>query len=209
MGELAWQGVTVAWTTPSRLEGFDATDVLAMGRRQHERLLQLGGAQRQGFLAGRALIRDLLRRDDGERVVALDSTCERCGGPHGRPRTAGSSLSVSHGDDLVAVAVGPASVSLGVDVEPLAHAGRLAEIAPLFPADAPDLAAWTRIEAAVKADGRGFAIDPVEVTLRVRSDASAPGVWSAVLPHRRDPIDVVTLAGPTGHALSLAIGSPR
>lgn len=209
MGELTWQGVTVAWTTPSRLEGFDATDVLAMGRGQHDRLLPLDGAKRQGFLAGRALIRDLLRRDDGERVVTLDSTCGRCGAPHGRPRAPGLSLSVSHGDDLVAVAVGPASASLGVDVEPLAHAGRLAEIATLFRADAPDLAAWTRIEAAVKADGRGFAIDPAEVTLRVRSDASAPGVWSAVLPDRSDPIDVVTLAGPPGHVLSLAIGSPR
>lgn len=206
MGELTWRGVTVAWTNPSQLPGIGETDVLAMGQSQHDRLLQLNGARRQGFLAGRALIRDLVGRYGEKSDVVVDSTCERCGAPHGRPRVAGFSLSVSHGDGLVAVAVGPASVSLGVDIEAFAHTSRLAEIAPLFPAGAPDLAAWTRIEAAVKADGRGFAVDPGEVDLRIRSDS--PEVWSAVLPGRSDPIDVVTLAGPSGHALSIAIGSP-
>lgn len=207
MGEITWRHVTVAWAHPSRLEGFTDADLTAMGQSQAHRFHQLGGARAQAFLAGRALIREGVRRLTGADEVILDSRCDRCGAPHGRPKTAGVSLSVSHSDDLVVVAVAPGSRSVGVDVEALASSGRVEEVASLFShGPAPDLAGWTRIEAAVKADGRGFEVDPDAVVLHPLPGESDPRVWSAVLPGRPSALDVVTLAGPPGHVLSIAVG---
>lgn len=207
MGEITWRDVSVAWAHPSRLQGFTADDLVAMGQAQVDRFHQLSGGRAQGFLAGRALIRDRVRRLTGLDEVVLDSRCDRCGAAHGRPTTAGVSMSVSHSDDLVVVAVRPGRESVGVDVEALASSARVDEVATLFANGlAPDLAGWTRIEAALKADGRGFAVDPDAVVLHPPSPDPPPRVWSAVLPGRASTIDVVTLAGPPGHVLSVAIG---
>lgn len=207
MGEITWRDATVGWARPSELEGFTELDLAAMGEAQADRYRQLDGPRAKDFLAGRALIRDRVRRLTGVDEVMLDSRCNRCGAPHGRPRTAGVSMSVSHSDDLVVVAVRRGPGSVGVDVEALASSTRVADVAPLFATGlAPDLAGWTRIEAAVKADGRGFEVDPGDVVLRPPSRDSDPAVWSAVLRGRHSPIDVVTLAGPPGYMLSVAVG---
>lgn len=207
MGEITWRDVTVAWARPSELDGFTELDLAAMGETQADRYRQLDGPRAKGFLAGRALIRDRVRRLIGHDVVVLGSSCDRCGAAHGRPRTAGVSISVSHSDDLVVVAVTPGRVSMGVDVESLASSARVDEVASLYATGlAPDLAGWTRIEAVVKADGRGFEVDPGDVVLRPPSRDSDPVVWSAVLRGRHSPIDVVTLAGPPGYVLSVAVG---
>lgn len=207
MGEITWRDVTVVWARPSDLQGFDETDVAAMGPRQVDRLRRLSGSRAQGFLAGRALIRALVRRITGSDAVLVSSRCARCGADHGRPRSAGVSLSVSHAEDLVVVAATAGSIPLGIDVEEAAAAGRLAELASMFPdGSAPDLAAWTRIEAVVKADGRGFEIDPSDVLLQARADGADPCVWSAALPGRPSPLEVMTLVGPPGYMLSVAVG---
>lgn len=207
MGEITWRDATVAWAHPSEPDGFTELDLAAMGQPQVDRYHQLDGPRAQAFLAGRALIRDRVRRLTGVDEVILDSRCDRCGAPHGRPTTAGVSMSVSHSDGLVVVALRRGPGTVGVDVEPVASSARVAEAAALF-ADglAPDLAGWTRIEAALKADGRGFAVDPDAVVLHPPSPDSDSPVWSAVLPERASAIDVVTLAGPPGHVLSIAIG---
>lgn len=207
MGEITWRDVTVVWARPSDLQGFTETDIAAMGQGQVARLRQLSGSRAQGFLAGRALIRALVRRIRGSDEVLLSSRCARCGADHGRPRSADVSLSVSHAEDLVVVAATAGSVLLGVDVEETASADRLDGLGPMFPdGGAPDLAAWTRIEAAVKADGRGFEIDPSEVLLHPRADDADPCVWSAVLPGSASPLEVTTLVGPPGYVLSVAVG---
>lgn len=207
MSETIWRDVVVAWATPSALAGFGETDLAAMGQGQVDRLRQLSGDGARAFLAGRALISDLARRVIGQREVVLDSRCDRCGRHHGRPRTAGASLSVSHAEDLVVVAMAPGLMPLGVDVEALTSTDRVVEVASLFPGGvAPDLAGWTRIEAAVKADGRGFEIDPAAVMLHPESQASDVHVWSATVPGRAAPLEVVTLEGPSGHVLSVAVG---
>ncbi len=207
MGEITWRDVTVVWARPSDLQGFTESDAAAMGQGQIDRFRELTGSRAQGFLAGRALIRELVRRLHGSDEVRLSSRCARCGADHGRPRSAGVSLSVSHAEDLVVVAATAGSTLLGVDVEQATADGRLDGLGPLFPdGSAPDLAAWTRIEAAVKADGRGFEIEPSEVLLQPRSDGVEPRVWSATLPGRREPLEVTTLIGPPGYVLSVAVG---
>lgn len=207
MGEITWRDVTVAWARPSDPHGFTETDAAAMGQGQIDRLRQLSGSRAQSFLAGRALIRALVRRIRGSDEVLLFSRCARCGAEHGRPRSAGVSLSVSHAEDLVVVAASAGSIELGVDVEEEAAAGRVEGLGPMFPdGRAPDLGAWTRIEAAVKADGRGFEIDPSEVILQPHADESEPCVWSAVLPGRLRPLEVTTLGGPPGYVVSVAVG---
>lgn len=207
MGEITWRDVSVVWARPSELQGFTETDAAAMGQGQVDRFRQLTGSRAQGFLAGRALIRELVRRIRGFDEIRLSSRCVRCGADHGRPRSAGVSLSVSHAEDLVVVAATARSTLLGVDVEQGTADGRLDGLGRLFPdGSAPDLAAWTRIEAAVKADGRGFEIEPSEVLLQSSPDGSEPRAWSAVLPGRPSPLEVTTLVGPPGHVLSVAVG---
>ncbi|MCS3442279.1 4'-phosphopantetheinyl transferase family protein [Microbacterium phyllosphaerae] len=207
MGQITWREVTVAWARPSEQHEFTAADVAAMGQGQLDRFRELSGDRARGFLAGRALVRTLVQSIRGSGEVLIDSRCDRCGGEHGRPRTAEVSLSVSHAGDLVVVAATAGVVSLGVDVEAEVAAGRVSELGSLFPErGAPDLAGWTRVEAAVKADGRGFEIDPSAVVLHDGPRDVHPRVWSAVLPGRATPIDVVTVSGPPGHVLSVALG---
>ena len=207
-GETTWRDITIAWASPSQLHDFTEADAAAMGQR--ERLRELSGSRAQAFLAGRALMRALVRRITGTHDVVISSRCARCGADHGRPRADGVLLSVSHAEGLVVVAVAPAAVgtaaSLGVDVEQASAAGRVDELRTMFPdGAAPDLAGWTRIEAAVKADGRGFETEPSEVLLRLRENTD-PCVWSAALPSRAATIDVTTLVGPPGYVLSVARG---
>lgn len=210
MNELTWRGATVAWARPSDENALTETELAAMGERQRERHRELRGERAAGFLAGRALIRELVRRLGGGPDVRLDSTCARCGAAHAVPRTPGFTLSVSHAEDLVAVAIAPGNSLLGIDLERNTRAARTAELAPLFaPAPAPDLAGWTRIEAAIKADGRGIGIDPSTVRSRAEHPladvpASDPPVWTVALPGRATRLWVTTLAGPPGYTLSVA-----
>ena len=207
MGRTTWREVTVAWAKHSDQHGFTDADAAAMGQRQLDRLHQLSGDRAQGFLAGRALIRTLVQGIRGPGEVLIDSRCDRCGGDHGRPRTAGVSLSVSHAGDLVVVAAAAGIVGLGVDVEAETAAGRVGEVGSLFRGGAaPDLAGWTRLEAVVKADGRGFEVDPGAVIVHEGPTDAHPPVWSAALPGRLTRIEVATLTGPPGHVLSVAVG---
>lgn len=201
--ETTWRDVTVAWARVSQPRDFTVADVAAMGTAQLTRFEQLTGRKAAEFVAGRKLIRDLVRRLRAVDEVRIDSRCTRCGEDHGAPRTHGVALSVSHADDLVVVAASRDAEMLGVDLEAVAAESRMAQLAPMFaPAPAPDLAGWTRIEAAVKADGRGFEIEPSAV--RMHPLPSLPGEWSAALPGRAIRLRVATIAGPDGYVLSIA-----
>ncbi|MDQ0726415.1 4'-phosphopantetheinyl transferase superfamily protein [Microbacterium sp. W4I20] len=207
MDEVTWRGATVVWARASDVPELSTEDLAAMGQGQLARFRELTGARAAGFLAGRALIRELVLRLGGGPYVPLDSVCARCGEHHAAPRTPGFVLSVSHAEDLVVVAAAQGREPLGVDVEHDTAALRVAELAPLFSAaSAPDLAGWTRIEAAVKADGRGIVIDPGDVRLRPEPAAVEPAEWTAMLPGRASPLQVATLPGPTGYTLSAARG---
>lgn len=99
------------------------------------------------FLAGRLLLRslagDLLRMPPA--AVPLVAVCPDCGGNHGRPVIVGAPLHVSltHTPDHVIAVASPARVGI----------------------DSSSDAGWARVEAVLKADGRGLRVDPGHVVL--------------------------------------------
>lgn len=125
-------------------------------------------AAAQDFLVGTTLARFALGSWLGvaEADVPLDRTCERCGGPHGRPRVAGANVSIAHADGTALVAVADAPV--GVDLEPF---GRV------VPDDsgATDLVDWVRKEAALKLTGDGLRLPMDEVKIRDGTVRAWPG----------------------------------
>jgi 4'-phosphopantetheinyl transferase len=152
---------------------------------------------RARYLAAHALARLVLASLVGERPEALtfDRTC-RCGAPHGKPtRAGGPEFSLTHGGDLVGVAVRLGGGPVGLDVEPVRplsdldgmarHVSSPAELARQPAAD-PDafLAAWTRKEALLKATGDGISSPMAAITLGpdgvlewTGNDAPARPVW--------------------------------
>ncbi|MGN6125413.1 MAG: 4'-phosphopantetheinyl transferase family protein [Humibacter sp.] len=121
--------------------------------------------------AGRLLLASLVAElaDVDARDVVIDARCARCGLQHGRPRVTapseavGIGVSVSHAEGMTVVAAALSRI-VGVDVEP-AHldaerAAAIHEIAGDSPDGAEPARHWTRVEAVLKADGRGLEVDP-------------------------------------------------
>jgi 4'-phosphopantetheinyl transferase len=138
---------------------------------------------RDRFLAGRMLLRALVAEQLGlaPDAVPLVATCPDCGGPHGRPELAGSDLRVSltHAGGLV-IAVATHGRAIGIDAEPLAEplrADATARDAAIRSVAAGEgLLHWTRVEAALKADGRGLRVKPSDVHIDdTTATASIPG----------------------------------
>ncbi len=78
------------------------------------------------------------------------------------------SASLSYADGIVVAAVAPVleAPAIGVDVERGDADARPDDLALLFsPRPAPTLDQWARMEAALKADGRGFTLEPTDVVL--------------------------------------------
>lgn len=167
----------VWWARPGDADP-SLAGILAAGERERLHGLTRPG-ERQRFLAAHALCRTVLAAYLGAEPAALEFTalCGACGGPHGKPRLAGSPValefSVARGGDRVAVAV--AHDPVGVDVEEfgrVSDTGLLSDMA-LRPAEfavldaLPDerrpaafLRYWTRKEAVLKALGVGRSVPP-------------------------------------------------
>jgi 4'-phosphopantetheinyl transferase len=164
-------------THSGRLTPHDKRDALAMlSAAERERLEGMPTISGAAFLAGRLV----LRRLAGEQLgiapdrVPLAARCPDCGGPHGQPIIEGSELRVSLSKSaLGVVAVAGWGRALGVDVEPAeASQERLDAIQAVT--GGPGLERWTRIEAVLKADGRGLRVDPRDVIIE-----PAPAGWRA------------------------------
>jgi 4'-phosphopantetheinyl transferase len=167
------------------------------------------------FVHGRVALRHLAAElaspgPGGEQPTAAGVTvwalCPDCGGPHGRPhvdvhKPNGRPLSVSIAHCAAGIAVAASwSGVVGIDVE-LADApvDSMAAIAALVPpASRPagrswdPVQHWTRVEAVLKADGRGLRVDPAAVLVRREGGAIS-----------------ATIEGSPNPALAEAPGAPR
>ncbi|SIT69825.1 chemotaxis protein CheY [Microbacterium sp. RU33B] len=147
-----------------------------------------------------ATLRSLL--PDG---VELTQVCPRCGGPHGPIAVAGapSRVSVAYAGAFAIVAVADERIvsALGIDaeleVDPVRDAAGLTGV--LGPGSSPSVRAWTRVEAVLKADGRGLRVDPASV--RVAGDGVG---WSAHI-GEGGAFDGWDADGPDGVLVSVAV----
>jgi 4'-phosphopantetheinyl transferase len=126
-------------------------------------------APHESFLAGRLVLRRLVAELTGIEPATVDlvAVCPDCRGPHGKPTLVGSTLhlSLAHGRDAV-VAAASWGAAVGVDLESVPSAAALEAIGTL--AGEKTLLRWTRVEAILKADGRGLRVDPRDVVVGER-----------------------------------------
>jgi 4'-phosphopantetheinyl transferase len=201
--------VGISWA--QALPASAATSVLdELGPQQRSRYEALEGLAASRFLAGRML----LARAIGEFTPGdfrLETRCAVCGAhDHGALRTASGqvSVSVSYAGDLVMAAAAAAHTAraVGIDVEAHGHDGAMDDLRMLFaPGDPPTIAEWTRIEAAVKADGRGLHLPPNLVVVSEQPGTLLPGGRLVALPGRAMTIEVAAAPGPKGYSVSVAI----
>jgi 4'-phosphopantetheinyl transferase len=221
---LATGGAQVWWASPGDARPWHEA-LLDDGERARYAALPTP-AGRQRFLVGCALLRLLLAAHLGlpPSRVPLRRDCDRCGGPHGKPRVAagGVEVSVSHSAERIAVAAA-VGAPLGVDVERIGAgldadgiARRLltqaesATYRALPPRDRVRslLTYWTRKEAVLKATGDGLRVSPALLEVsgpdeepRLLAWPGRPGMPGRTSLHR-------LTAGPD-HVASLAVIGPE
>ena len=146
--------------------------------------------RREAFLAGRRLLRGLVGDVLGVEpaAVPLTATCPDCSRDPGRPTSAGTDLHVSlaHRADAV-VAVVARGARVGIDLEQ--PSTRVDDLAPLIPN--PSLQRWTRIEAVLKADGRGLRVDPAAVVFEPVPGGELASVPGSPIRYLVREVDVV------------------
>lgn len=173
-----------------------------------------GGAQRD---VADALVADIASGSPGaspQAPVTVGRRCDRCGSAdHGRPHVVGAPVlaSISYAGDLVVVAVAEAShvLAVGIDAERTGRdrAERLRGV--IVPGRPTSLRRWTRVEAVLKADGRGLAVEPA----RVRIERSLGGVYGRIAGDGATNGAVgirprlFRVSGPRGVVISLAVAS--
>ena len=155
------------WIVGGPAVGDRADGLAILSPAERDRLEHAPIGMQESFLAGRML----LRRLAGEQLgiapadVPLIAVCPDCGGPHGRPVVEGSTLQVSLAHCAAGIVAAAAwDRPIGVDIESTADADRRRD-AIRGVAGGEGLAHWTRVEATLKADGRGLRVDPREVRL--------------------------------------------
>lgn len=189
---------------------------------------QLAGVR----VAWRTVPPDRARRDVADDLVArlasasasaavtVGRRCERCGSSaHGRPTVTGAPLtaSISYAGEIAVVAVADACtvLALGVDAERRKRGrgtGRGDELRGIVvPGQRTSLRHWTRVEAVLKADGRGLSIEPS----RVRIERSLRGVHGRIVERSTgagaDTLGIrprlLRVRGPRDVVISLAVAS--
>ncbi|MGV8908520.1 MAG: hypothetical protein ACOH1Y_06015 [Propionicimonas sp.] len=201
MGIVRVGPASIAWASAQGRTELDAFAVLSGP--DLIRAAAMEPDQLNRFLLGRLLINALVAElfpAATEWVIAA-GVCQRCGNPHAGVELEGvpARASVSYAADLVVVAVAPTSqvTRLGVDVEPAdSDPQRAVDLRRLLGASSePVLRRWTRVEAVLKADGRGLLVDPGAVHLR------QGGAWLA---GQTLSYVVAEVEAPPGYLISLA-----
>ncbi|GAB3829474.1 4'-phosphopantetheinyl transferase family protein [Kribbella italica] len=168
------------------------------------------------FLLGCTIVRRLLARRQQlpPASIRLDRRCPDCGRPHGKVRTEGAELSITHSGDLVGVAFHP-TTPIGLDVElvnPAVDAVALARVS-LASAETDDLVRrpaadqpaafttyWTRKEAVVKATGDGIRTDLTKLVVTPPDQPAAVVSW----PDHAGPIQLIDVDSAPNHRAALA-----
>jgi 4'-phosphopantetheinyl transferase len=160
-----WMTIDVSDAELAVAEASVDAATLARARRMHR------PADGRRILLAHALLRQVLSRITGTppAELVIERRCASCGATdHGRPfLPGGPSFGLSHGGEVVAVAVGPAEASVAIDVEPTQpperwesvrrHAFTDADWAVTAADPGPQRTAlWARKEAVAKAMGLGL-----------------------------------------------------
>jgi 4'-phosphopantetheinyl transferase len=137
----------------------------------------------------------------------LGNRCPRCDGPHGRVTVSGApylvSVTYAAGYAIAAVASMTDAAALGIDAEPEVDARRdAAGMRGVLGAGEATVREWTRVEAALKADGRGLRVDPASVVVTAADDGWTAGVPDGAV------YDGWDAPGPAGVLLSVALLAP-
>ncbi|MDQ1131060.1 chemotaxis protein CheY [Microbacterium sp. SORGH_AS_0888] len=156
----------------------------------------------------RALVRELAGAP-----LELVQRCARCGAEdHGPLRVVGRGPQVSvayatsrtGAPTLAVAAVGAGPGAIGVDAEYTVDAVReRAGVGPVLGRAGADIRDWVRVEAALKADGRGLLVDVGSV--RVSGFGRR---WRARVPGRAAPVVGRDIAVAVGVLISLARTTP-
>jgi 4'-phosphopantetheinyl transferase len=127
----------------------------------------------------------------------LTNPCPRCGGAHGAVRVHGADAvaSVSYAGGLAVVAVASGAEAIGVDAE---RSDREPGVGRVLRPGAT-VRDWVRVEAVLKADGRGVRVDPSLVDIRFSADAR-----TARVADRDVEYEVTDVGGPPGVVVSVA-----
>lgn len=153
------------------------------------------------------------RRDASAELIAgllpgavVVRRCARCGSTtHGGPWVSDGRhvVSVSYTDRWAVAAVAPASFATALGVDAVAVTSAPVGVDRVLTAGA-DHRRWARVEAALKADGRGLTVEPADVTIEDAPDGFVARVGTAVF-HGWDA------PAPDGVVVSLAVrlSSPR
>ncbi|GAA1948807.1 4'-phosphopantetheinyl transferase family protein [Agromyces allii] len=166
-----------------------AHDLALLSEADLERFERMPQSSRGGFLAGRSALRSAVSRLTGTppSQIRFAASCPDCGEQHGRPTVVGlpgTQVSLAHASGL-AVAVA-ANVRVGIDAESSATSKErveaIREVTRLRSGDA--LRHWVRIEAVLKADGRGLRVDPADVRVR----GSIANLSDSALRYRLRPV---------------------
>jgi 4'-phosphopantetheinyl transferase len=194
---------SVAWaaTSPGPVRTRPVVDHLS--QQDRARAAGFGVDRRREFVLGRSLVAALVDElfPDATGWSLGTGVCGRCGERHGPVELAGvpavAGVSYARGLVVAALAPSPSVGRLGVDVElDAADTTRTRDLERLLGRNRePVLRRWTRIEAVLKADGRGLLVEPGDVRLRGRS-ASIAG--------DRVRYQVAGVDGPPGYVVSLA-----
>ncbi len=148
---------------------------------------------------------DLVRTLLPDPSARITNECPRCGGPHGPVHIdrAGVHASVTYAGGFAVVCVADdRAASVGIDAEPETHERRDAAglTGIVRPGEFASVRDWTRVEAVLKADGRGLAVDPAAVAIVAEGTS-----WTASVDGSDRAFVGRDVAGPPGIVVSVAL----
>jgi len=156
--------------------------------------------------ARRGVAWQLLRALLVDPAAPITNVCPRCGAPHGPVRIAGApvvaSVTYAGGFAIACIADKAYAASVGVDAESVSDPRRSAAAMRgiIHPGRSSSLREWTRVEAVLKADGRGLRVAPAAVSL-----TEGDGVWRATVEDSPRVFDGWDVPGPRGTIMSVAV----